>query len=93
MKAITRTDALAFALVTAAVVAPASAMARSAYPCSGQASYVDGHYVVNNMTPAGGADSQCEILVEPSGLRVQNGGDRQNPDGVDATHESQGHAP
>jgi hypothetical protein len=89
--AFTGVAALALALVAA--LSPGRAMAQGAYPCSGQASYENGHYVVSNVSPAGGVDSQCEILVTPGGMQVQNGGDTHAIDGVDATHESQGHAP
>ena len=79
----------AAALCAAAMLAPG---ARADGPCSGTASYVDGHYVVQQTTPAGGISSQCEILVTPDGIQLQNGGDREAPDGVAAQHESQGHA-
>jgi hypothetical protein len=79
----------ASALLAATMLSPGAARADG--PCSGTAAYVNGHYVVQQTTPAGGIDSQCEILVTPSGLQLQNGGDREATDGVAAPHESQAH--
>lgn len=79
------------ALAVAALLAPTPARAQPPYPCSGHVSYTGGHYVVQDMAPAGGISSQCAILVTPGGMQLENGGDKQAFDGVDAPHESEGH--
>ena len=78
--------AAAFALLAAAVVGSSHAMAQNPAQCSGTVHYVNGQYVVQNEAPADEGGSQCEVLVMPSGIALQNGGSTRAYDGVDAPH-------
>ena len=81
----------AFALVAAQAVLPGKVMAQNPMPCQGTATDVNGVLQTQGVTPAGGVDGTCEVLMWPDGrLMVQNGTPAGNPDGIDARHEGVG---
>lgn len=79
-----------FTMTMTGAMVPGRAMAQQSQWCSGQASIVNGQIVTENVTPAGGVDSQCEVLITPGGMVVQNGGNTKANDGTDAKHEGAG---
>jgi hypothetical protein len=83
---------MTFALMVAALLFPGTGWAQGGTPCSGRASVVNGQVVVQDLTPAIGLDSQCEVLAMPGGLFVQDGGTTTAIDGIDGKHESIGHS-